>query len=273
MRVTSDNLVVSDVGELLSLMQNPDERHGGRPSILGNHRLSRVWRVGFRPDRFPQGVLQEALLFGDEPQDMKPAVALITLRHVPDQGNEREFDHLWVVVNSPDTEMRFNDWYVQNADMSWTSGLPQPFSSISIDPGTAEPVDPEPGPPGQWGTPHRIASFLHHDARFEMRSSPVAGGYGHQATYDANGVLIEDPIAAGTADIAAPYHADGVLRVIGALKHREQDVLPFIRALQLDGNPVHSTDINRSLTRPCLYRGSHTDKYIDRRPVLPTGKQ
>jgi hypothetical protein len=39
----------------------------------------------------------------------------------------------------------------------------------------------------------------------------------------------------------------------------------------LDGNPVHPTDINRNLKRPCIYKGDNTDKYVERRPVLPTG--
>ena len=102
-----------------------------------------------------------------------------------------------------------------------------------------------------------------------MRSGPISGGYGHQATYDVNGMLIRSPIAAGTADMAAPYHANDTLRARTGNKHLKQDVQPFLRALQLDGNPVLSTDINRNLSRPCIYMGLNTDKYIEKRPVLP----
>ncbi len=102
-----------------------------------------------------------------------------------------------------------------------------------------------------------------------MRSGPITGGHGHQATYDANGVLIETPIAAGTADIAAPYYANDMLRARTGDKHLTQDVQPFLRALQLDGNPVLPRDINRNLNRPCIYMGLNTDKYVEKRPVLP----
>lgn len=122
-----------------------------------------------------------------------------------------------------------------------------------------------------WGSPHPINSYLHHDAKYEMRSGPVSGGYGHQATYNTNGILIELSIAAGTADISAPFYANDVLRP--GWTHLEQDVKPFLRALQLDGNPVHPTDIKRNLNRPCIYKGDKTGKYVEKRPVLPTGKQ
>ena len=118
-------------------------------------------------------------------------------------------------------------------------------------------------------------AFLHHDAKYEMRSGPISGGHGHQATYDANGVLIETPIAAGTADIAAPFDENDSWRTWSASKHRDEDVYPFIRALQLDGNPVHPNNkkVPTNLTRPCIYMGLNTDKYIKKRPVLPTGTQ
>ena len=116
-------------------------------------------------------------------------------------------------------------------------------------------------------------TYLHHDAKYEMRSNPVSGEHGHQAMCDVNGLLIESPIAAGTADFFAPYKANGKAKWNS--NHREQDVYPFIRALQLDGNPVHPNykKYPTNLTRPCIYMGSNTDKYIEKRPVLPTGKQ
>ncbi len=152
------------------------------------------------------------------------------------------------------------------------TSLPQPYSSISVV--SESPQDPEPGAPRLWGTPHAINSYLHHDAKFEMRSVPVGdAGHGHQATYDTNGVLIADAIAAGTADIFAPYNASGMLR-FGTI-HREEDVLPFILSLQLDGNPVkpNVVAIPTNLNRPCIYQGSCVDAYISLRPIIPTGMQ
>ncbi|HPL26358.1 MAG TPA: hypothetical protein PLV44_12100, partial [Myxococcota bacterium] len=157
---------------------------------------------------------------------------------------------------------------------SWTTNLPRPFASITINisNGTTNVVDPEPAAPNQWGSPHPINSYLHHDAKYEMRSRP-SGKHGHQAMYDDQGQLITAPIAAGTADLYAPYDSRGIPS--SARNHREQDVYPFIRALQLDGNPVHPSNKTAptNLTRPCIYMGLNTDKYIEKRPVLPTGKQ
>ncbi len=147
------------------------------------------------------------LAFGDKPKDMNPDICLIKLFYKSTQ----EFDKLWMVVNSPDTQTEFDNWYAQNSDISWTTNLPPPFASITIavSSGTTNAVDPEPEIPNLWGTPHSINSYLHHDAKYEIRSNPVAGGHGHQATYDKTGALIENPIAAGTADLFAPYKANG----------------------------------------------------------------
>jgi hypothetical protein len=121
------------------------------------------------------------------------------------------------------------------------------------------------------GTVRTKDAFLHHDAKYEMRSKPTSGGHGHQAMYNIGGQLITAPIAAGTADMYAPFDSLGTPS--SAKNHRDQDVYPFIRALQLDGNPVLPRDIYRNLTRPCIYKGPYTDKYIKKRPVLPTGTQ
>jgi len=116
-------------------------------------------------------------------------------------------------------------------------------------------------------------TYLHHDAKYEMRSNPVSDKHGHQAMYDDQGQLITAPIAAGTADLYAPFDSLGIPS--SAKKHRKEDVYPFIRALQLDGNPVHPNNkkVPTNLTRPCIYMGLNTDKYIKKRPVLPTGTQ
>jgi len=91
--------------------------------------------------------------------------------------------------------------------------------------------------------------------------------------YDANGILIESGIAAGTADLFAPYDAKNKLK--WDKTHRNQDVYPFIRALQLDGNPVRANNlvIPTNLTRPCIHEGTNTGKYLEKRPPLPTGKR
>lgn len=220
------------------------------------------------------------LEFGGRPEDMEPHIALVKLHYSPHPEFDRVFDKLWVVVNSPTTRGRFNVWYTQNANIGWTTNLPSPFSRIVLTNTSHEAtsIDPEPEAPGLWEHPYGICSYLHHNAKFEMRSERV-GEHGHQATYDEPGVLIRTPIAAGTADFQAPYFAAGIPN---GTRHREQDVYPFIRALQLDGNPVHRVssliglgivDVPENLTRPCIYKGANTHKYVERRPVLPTGTQ
>ena len=212
------------------------------------------------------------LLFGGNPKDLEPQISLVKLHYRPNEKTDVIFDKLWVVVNAPETKTEFDDWYAQNADISWTTNLPRPFASITINisNGTTNAVDPEPNPfgiGGRWHAPEAKNTFLHHDAKYEMRSKPTSGGHGHQAMYNIGGQLITAPIAAGTADLYAPFDSLGIPS--SAKSHRDQDVYPFIRALQLDGNPVLPTDINRNLNRPCIYRGPNTDKYVERRPVLP----
>ncbi|HOE62109.1 MAG TPA: hypothetical protein PK576_10775, partial [Kiritimatiellia bacterium] len=216
------------------------------------------------------------LVFGDNPKELEPQISLVKLRYKPTPKINVVFDKLWVVVNRSDTKTKFDNWYAQNADMSWTATLPRPFASIALATNaTGEvtgPIDPEPGWfGGQWHAPEAKNTFLHHNAKYEMRSKPTSDGHGHQAMYDAHGYLITSPIAAGTADMYAPFYSIGAPRL--STKHLEQDVQPFIRALQLDGNPVLPRDIYRNLNRPCIYVGLNTDTYIKKRPVLPTGVQ
>jgi hypothetical protein len=234
-------------------------------------------KLSFTSDNLKVNDNGELIFPKSKPDDLKPAVSLVELHYKPNEGMDMVFDKLWVVVNAPETKTEFDGWYAQNADISWTTNLPRPFASITINisNGTTNAVDPEPNKPGfgVWAAPEPKNTYLHHDARYEMRSNPVSGEHGHQAMYDVNGLLIESPIAAGTADFFAPYKANGKAKWNS--NHREQDVYPFIRALQLDGNPVHPNykKYPTNLTRPCIYMGSNTDKYIEKRPVLPTGKQ
>ena len=116
------------------------------------------------------------------------------------------------------------------------------------------------------GTVRTKNTFLHHDAKYEMRSKPTSGGHGHQAMYNIGGQLITAPIAAGTADLYAPFDSLGIPS--SAKSHRDQDVYPFIRALQLDGNrcchghqpqsqPPHLRGPTRQMSKtPCSAMGN-----------------
>ena len=119
---------------------------------------------------------------------------------------------------------------------------------------------------------------MHHDAVFDMRSKPVAGGHGHQATFDASGHLIENgTIACGSADYVSPESfVDGSMS-----SHRDQDVKPYIWAVHLDGNPGHPDNLTGVLTdavpsrlaKPCIYQGFFLNQYMRLRPSFPTGVQ
>ena len=164
------------------------------------------------------------LVYAEEkPKAYLPDVCWVKVAYEPSSVT---LDYLWVVVNGPATQAGFNAWLANNSNISWTSTLPQPYSAITI--GSGLPQDPEPGAPRLWGDPHAIDSYLHHDAKFEMRSVPIGDeGHGHQATYDLNGILITNAIAAGTTDIYAPYYSNGLIRP--RTTHREEDVKPLHR--------------------------------------------
>ena len=212
------------------------------------------------------------LVYGENPKDLLPQICLITLYYEP---SNIVCDRLWIVVSRPDSEQLFNRWRDRSISQDWTINLPQVYESLSFSTNSSQQVllvDPEPGSPNLWGTPHPINSYLHHNARYEMRSGPVNGA-GNQATYDTNGALITESIAAGTADIFAPYDATDNPRI--GLSHMTQDVYPFIRALQLDGNPVRPKikEFPTDLNRPCIFKGVNVESYISRRPIHPSGIQ
>jgi len=157
---------------------------------------------------------------------------------------------------------------INYCSLNWTTNLPAPFASITVTKDkSGNPVSATIPDKTHWYAPDRKDSYLHHDAVFDMRSKAVGKQHGHQATYDADGKLLTEPIAAGTADLYTPAGP------FSAWDHRDHDVYPFIRALQLDGNPVHpnSTFAPTTLNRPCIYVGDYTKKYMARRPVLPNG--
>lgn len=164
------------------------------------------------------------------------------------------------------------------ANQAWLQFLPPPFESIALTVSTnvlgtisTNAVDPEPDG-DLWKRPVAINSYFHPGAAFEMRSFAVTGGHGHQACYDANGILIRSGVSAGTADFVSPYNSWGVLKWWDT-GHRNADVYPFIRALQLDGNPClpNNVEVPTNLDRPMIHQGAYLDTYLQRRPPLPTG--
>ncbi len=214
---------------------------------------------------------QDGVLAFDDfcPGSLKPDIYYVVLWL---RNAARPLDVMWVVVNSPSSQAEFDAWVAANTNAAWTAALPKPFASIAITNGIAS--DPEPpgpdGSPGLWDAPHKLdqTSYLHHNAVWEMRTT-IDGDHGNQATYDANGNLICTTIAAGTADHFGPYGPDGKLK--WSTRHRNEDVWPYVRALQLDGNPVRIPGLvgfPTRISRPCLYQGTHTETYLNLRPTI-----
>jgi hypothetical protein len=85
----------------------------------------------------------------------------------------------------------------------------------------------------------------------------------NQACYDTNGVIILNGVSAGTADFGA---ATGLT----IPRHVTLDVDPFIRALQLDGNPCQQSV--KSLNHAIIHEGGYGGKYLQCRPAIPNKK-
>ena len=201
--------------------------------------------------------------------DLKPSVLHVSFSF---EGS-REMDRMWIVLYSSNLKTGYDSWKTKFSGLTWTASLPPVYPNIALSTnsnGTVSLVKQDyPG----WERPHAISSFLHHDAVYEMRSESV-GIHGHQATYRADGTVIETTLAAGTADYSHPLSTHAHWPTIIQDDHYVNDVVPFLRALSLDGNPgiYNKRYIPTNLTRPCLYQGTNINEYILRRPTFPSGK-
>ncbi len=199
--------------------------------------------------------------------DSNPIVCDVILRNRYNQSET--YDNMVMVFYSDFRKIGFTRWYNLNAiDLSWTRGLPTPYSQITIS-SNGTPLNPEGASQSNWDVPHTPGAYFHHNARYEMRTT-IEGSEGNQATYDENGRLITSGIAAGTADMYAPYGPGGELR--DDFNHLNSDVRPFIIAIQMDGNPGYLTRVLKpfpvSLDRPCIYQGEFSDMYLECRPII-----
>ncbi len=176
-------------------------------------------------------------------------------------------DRLIVVVYSDETEPEHTDWIAQNTTegTAWLNELPRVYSTLGAGNTDPEPVQCD---PQQWGWDPGLPDFYHFNAVFEIRSRRSDGGHGHQACYDGTGALITGSgsltslASAGTADF-------GYWENIFPPLHLTHDVRPFIRAAQLDGNPVEglpSATIPANLSHPLIRIGPHLQAYYSWRP-------
>ena len=54
--------------------------------------------------------------------------------------------------------------------------------------------------------------------------------------------------------------------------HVQADVLPFIRAAQMDGNPVDGGVLNIDLSGPIMHFGYYLQQYFEARPIVANAK-
>ncbi|MGD9873042.1 MAG: hypothetical protein AB7T27_02110 [Kiritimatiellia bacterium] len=176
-------------------------------------------------------------------------------------------DRLIAVEVPYSTLNSYTNWYAAwLTNTSWLEELPAAYSSLAT--GNTNP-EPATCTNQLWDD---VGSFdeedyYHPGASFEMRSVETPGGHGHQACYTDAGVIITSGVSSGTADYVKPD-------ILTWTDHRDLDVLPFVRAAQLDGNPVSANDFAPdSLDRPMMYEGSKLQQYLQVRPPVPNSKE
>ncbi|MGD9611793.1 MAG: hypothetical protein AB7V22_02705 [Kiritimatiellia bacterium] len=189
--------------------------------------------------------------------------------HVTDKDMSTICDRLILVIVPTSTEQAHNDWVTTwSANTAWLAELPAAYSSITFN-AFGDPEYPEPGTCTNeyWeGSVEPLDSYYHPGATFQMRSEETPGGHGHQVCYTGAGAIITSGVAAGTAD--SHHHSD-----YWPPSHVTVDVLPFVRAAQLDGNPVFVNDlVPTNFNRPMMYEGAHLQQYLQLRPPMPNSK-
>ncbi len=181
-------------------------------------------------------------------------------------------DHLIITIIPPETVTEFEDWHRENSDLAWLDELPIPYGWVILEGGGVfgpliEPKDPEPEDceTQRWQKPKHQDDFYHPAGIYKMRSEVAANGAGHQAIFNASGILITSGISAGSADRSAPLSLSN-----RTSDHEDTDVRPFIWALQIDGNPVGRSPFVSylNLSAPALFEGHTLSRYFERRPPL-----
>jgi hypothetical protein len=201
----------------------------------------------------------------ENPSDLTPTIFRIKM---VDKDNAKSvWDRIILVVNNEDTKTSFDNWYDRfSVETNWLAELPAMYNRLAVTTNWLGTVslngDPEPSATNLWAGPSGLGAFIHHTAKWEMRARKTFGGHGHQACYGTNGVIILSGVSAGTADFGCAVGYNSV--------HITQDVDPFIRALQLDGNPCLRSTWN--LTHALMFDGGNIAKYQVCRPAIPNKK-
>ncbi|MCL2104399.1 MAG: hypothetical protein FWH21_05000 [Kiritimatiellaeota bacterium] len=204
------------------------------------------------------------LNIGSEPGHRNPKIFRIKML---EKSTDTVWDRFILVVCNQDTQTHFNTWYDRfSVETAWLAELPAAYTALGafIDLGMNA-LNPEPASTNLWKDPDTPGKYIHHTARWQMRSKTTPGGHGHQACYDAEGKIILTGVSAGTADYGS------TTSLLTKLRHLTQDVYPFIHALQLDGNPCRQNWT--ALDHALIHEGDCIKQYIECRPAIPNGKQ
>ncbi|MEI7901197.1 MAG: hypothetical protein WCK89_13170 [bacterium] len=204
---------------------------------------------------------------GAEPPDLEPTIFRVKMLQASNPNIV--WDQMFIVVNNHNTKTRFAEWasaWSISTNRQWLQELPAAYGSLSNRVGSTEFYDPEPQETNLWAGITTPGKFYHHTSKYEMRSLPtIPNHYGHQTCYSTNGILVTTGAGAGTADFISPQY--------DKTSHRDIDVLPFIRAIQIDGNPCKgaplATMIPAYLTHAIIYQGEHMGLYLYCRPPIP----
>jgi len=218
------------------------------------------------------------LNIGEQPKDLAPKIFRIKML---EKSTGVVWDRFILVVCNRETKRLFDEWYAHyKANKAWLEELSAAYYKLGAGPTTnffnsVSFAHPEPSGSKLWEKIESLNKYkyYHHDSAWDMRSKPTPGGHGHQACYDANGVLVTKGIRAGTADFG--HWANGGHNTFIVWKdklpsHTDEDVDPFIRALHLDGNPCNKSGFGTD--RPAIHEGDHLKNYFECRPSIPNAK-
>ena len=169
-------------------------------------------------------------------------------------------DAFALVIAPPSAPGKFEDWLrQQRATAGWIQSLPPVYSRLG--PGNSNP-EPATCKPREWPTFRKIHTHYHPGAAYEMRSAIRPDGSGHQATYTASGELLRSGVSAGSADRGSP-----TWNIYRLIRHASDDVIPYLWAAQLDGNPVNPLRFYQDFDRPLMHEGEHIQAYLKVRPI------
>ncbi len=220
-------------------------------SLLLQPLSNRKWTAGGAP-------LAQAQL----PLECAPAANHVAIHRLSVADEAGNIDRFTLIVVPEATAARFEQWVQQErTDSAWHGNLPPVYSSLL--PGGVNP-EPDRCRPRLWPALRKVHTQYHPGAAYEMRSAMQPEGSGHQAMYDAQGKLIRQGLGAGSADRASPRPWN----LFHLKAHRDRDVIPFVWAAQLDGNPVNPKLFYRDFDAPLLRQGDHLAAYMAVRPAF-----